>query len=139
MDNARLITHKGLVELVQGEEITVNIEVASACLSCAGKAFCSMSEKQDKKIRVHAHNRMFSKGEEVLVKMHLSQGMRAVVWAYVIPLCILLIFLLTLFSFRVPEVWSGIISVVFIALYYFVLYLFRGKFNKKYVFEIEKI
>ncbi len=139
MGNAQLITHKGIVELVRDDDVTVKIEAASACLSCAGKAFCSMSEKQDKIIMASAHNHLFSKGEEVLVKMRLSHGMSAVLWAYVIPLCVLLIFLLTLFAFKIPEAWSGIISVVFIALYYFVLYLFRGKFNKKYVFEIEKI
>ncbi len=139
MAAAQLVSHKGIVESVYGEEVTVSIIASSACASCTGKAMCSMSEQKEKKILVCAHNMPFSVGEEVKVIMRLSQGMSAVALAYVFPLCLFMIILLTLFACKVSEVGVALVSVCSMVLYYSLLYVFRDKLKKKYVFEIEKI
>jgi len=136
---AQLVTHKGVVIAVAANKVTVNIVAASACASCQGKSFCSMSDKKDKTLVIDIVNQEFTTGEEVQVSMHLSQGLRAVVWAYLIPLCLLMIILLTLLSCKISEAGSALWSLFAVTAYYFVLYRMRNRLKKKYVFEIEKL
>jgi len=78
-------------------------------------------------------------GEEVLVTMRLTQGLKAVMWAYVLPLCLLMIILLTLQACKISEVVSALGALFVVTVYYFMLYRMRNRLKKKYVFEIEKL
>jgi sigma-E factor negative regulatory protein RseC len=139
MASTEKIRHKGVVTAVGLNEVTVNIVATSACASCHGKSFCSMSDKKDKTLVIDVINQEFTVGEEVQVTMRLAQGMMAVVWAYVIPLCLLMIILLTLRACKISEVGSGLGALFVVAVYYYLLYRLRNRLKKKHVFEIEKL
>jgi sigma-E factor negative regulatory protein RseC len=69
----------------------------------------------------------------------LAQGLKAVVWAYVFPLSLLMIILLTLHACKISEVGSALGALLAVVVYYFILYWMRHSLKKKYVFEIEKL
>ena len=136
---AQSVTHKGIIAAVEPDKVTVNITATSACASCQGKSFCSMSGEKDKMLVVDVVNQEFTIGEEVLVTMRLTQGLKAVMWAYVLPLCLLMIILLTLQACKISEVVSALGALFVVTVYYFMLYRMRNRLKKKYVFEIEKL
>jgi len=139
MASAQVIKHKGIITTVEPNKVTVNIVATSACASCQGKSFCSMSDKKDKTLAIDVVNQKFTIGEEVQVTMRLSQGMMAVVWAYVIPLCLLMIILLTLHACKISEAGSALGALFVVVVYYFMLYRLRDRLKKKHIFEIEKL
>ncbi len=135
----RLVSHTGTVVSVVDDEVAVLIQATSACASCQGKSFCSMSEKKDKTITVRVRHGRFEPGQQVRVNMRLSLGMKAVGLAYALPLCLLLIILLTLLGLGVSELWSALSSLLVIAVYYILLYTYRDSLKQEYAFDIEKI
>jgi len=139
MASTQLVRHNGIVKAVEPNKVTVTIVATSACASCHGKAFCSMADKKDKTLVIDVINQQFTVGEEVQIIMRLAQGMMAVVWAYVIPLCLLMIILLTLQACKISEAGSALGALFVVVVYYFILYRMRDKLKKKYVFEIEKL
>ncbi|MCL2097447.1 MAG: SoxR reducing system RseC family protein [Bacteroidales bacterium] len=139
MASEQLVEHKGIVTTVEAKKVTVSIVAASACASCQGKSFCSMSDKKDKKFVTDVVNQEFTVGDEVLLTMRLTQGLRAVVWAYIFPLCLLMIILLTLLSCKFSEAGSALAALTAVTAYYFILYRMRNRLKKKYVFEIKKL
>ena len=68
-----------------------------------------------------------------------GQGFKAVFIAYLIPLFILLVLLLTLPLLFENELGTGLGALGFVALYYLVLAQFRDKLNSGFVFTVEKI
>ena len=65
-------------------------------------------------------------------------GLKAVWISYVIPLAILMILILSLSAVTVHEVYAGLGAVAGVALYYLVIYLFRDKLSKDFVFYIKE-
>ena len=139
MASTQLVRHNGIVKTVEANKVTVSIVASSVCASCHGRTMCSMSDKEDKTLVIDVVNQEFTVGEEVQVVMRLSQGMKAVVWAYLIPLCLLLIILLSLQACKISEAGSALLALLSITVYYFMLYRLRNKLKKKYMFEIEKL
>jgi positive regulator of sigma E activity len=56
--------------------------------------------------------------------------------SYVIPVVILLILIVTLSSLGKSELLTGLVSVGGVAIYYFMVYLFRDRLAGKYEFYI---
>jgi len=139
MASAQLVTHKGIITAVEANRVTVNIIAATACASCRGKSFCSMSDKKEKAFVIDVVNHEFTVDEEVQITMRLSQGMKAVLWAYMIPLSLLMIILLTLQACKISEIGSALGALLVVVVYYFILFRLRDNLKKKYIFEIEKL
>lgn len=139
MADKRSVSHKGtVIEITEGN-IKVEIINKSMCAACHAKGFCSAGDTKDKIIDVaYYNNGEYSVGDEVEVVMKKSMGFKAVWISYVIPLAILLIFLLTLQRFNLTELQAGLCSILAVAVYYIVIYLFREKIADKFVFTIAK-
>ena len=80
----------------------------------------------------------YSVGDEVNVLLKKTMGLKAVWISYVIPLAILMILILSLSAVTVHEVYAGLGAVAGVALYYLVIYLFRDKLSKDFVFYIKE-
>ena len=120
------IAHSGRIVEIDKDFTTVEITVSSACSSCHAKGLCGMSEDEDKVIMVPTDPYTIREvGDEVMVKTKMSMGLKAVWISYVIPLVILLILILSL---------SAIAGV---ALYYFVIWLFKDRLSTEFVFYID--
>ncbi len=136
---AKDISHTGKITGITPEFTTVEIVSSSACSSCHAKGLCGMSEDKIKTIMVPTDPyASYSVGDEVNVLLKKTMGLKAVWISYVIPLAILMILILSLSAVTVHEVYAGLGAVAGVALYYLVIYLFRDKLSKDFVFYIKE-
>ncbi|MBR7003405.1 MAG: SoxR reducing system RseC family protein [Bacteroidales bacterium] len=134
---AELISHKGKVISSGQGIISVEIVSESACSACHAAGLCGMSESRKKIVEVPAvRGRGFSVGQEVEVCLAPKTGLKAVLLSYVIPAMILLILILSLPLIGLGELAGGLLAVAGVALYYLVLYLFKGRLAGEYEFYI---
>ena len=132
------IRHTGKIIEITPEYTTVQIVVSSACSSCHSKALCGMSEDKEKVIMVPTDPYALHKaGDEVEVFTKMSMGMKAVWISYVIPLAVLMILILTLSGVFEKEYLRGLVAIGGVALYYFIVWLFRDRLNNEFIFYIK--
>ena len=135
-----IIGHEGVVSRVMDDGYKVTITSRSACASCHARGLCSASEMADKVIEVKDRdNSRFRVGDKVSVNMEESAGMKAVWIVYAVPAIILVTFLLYLQHLGVSELVTGLTILGAIALYFFILYLFRGKIGRRICFTISPL
>ena len=131
------ISHKGVIKSITPELTTVEILSTSACAECHAKGMCGMSESKVKEISVPTDPySVHEVGDEVQVMLKKSMGLKAVWISYVIPLFILMILILSLSSVTGNEAFVGLGSIAGVALYYLIIYLFRDRLAKDFVFYI---
>ena len=132
------IAHTGRIIEIDKDFTTVEITVSSACSSCHAKGLCGMSEDEDKVIMVPTDPYTLREvGDEVMVKTKMTMGLKAVWISYVVPLVILLILILSLSAVFENEYMTGLISIAGVALYYFVIWLFKDRLSDEFVFYID--
>ncbi|MBO8448333.1 MAG: SoxR reducing system RseC family protein [Bacteroidetes bacterium] len=132
------ISHRGIITAMTPELTTVEIISVSACAECHAKGVCGMSESKMKEISVPTDPYSDRKvGDEVDVVLKKSMGLKAVWISYVIPLFILMILILSLSSVTVHEVYAGLGAIGGVALYYLLIYIFRDRLAKDFVFYIK--
>lgn len=135
-----IIEHKGEIIEIGIDYIMVEIISQSACSSCNAKSMCSMSEAESKVVEVENKGyEMFEVGETVNVILRKSLGFKALYISYLIPLLILILILLSLSSFGIGELTTGLSIIIALAIYYIGVYLLRDRFKREFVFTIEKL
>ena len=131
------ISHEGIVTKIDGENIEIKILSKSSCVSCNIKGACNMSEMQEKIISIPApKDKNLSIGQEVKISMGLGQANKAVIFAYVIPVVILISMIFILNNLKIDEGINALISIGTLIPYYFILFLFRNKIKRKFEYEI---
>ena len=132
------VSHKGIVKSVTPELTTVEILSLSACAECHAKGMCGIADSEIKEISVPTDPYSdYKPGDEVEVMLKKSMGLKAVWISYVIPLFILMILILSLSSVTVHEVYAGLGAIAGVALYYLLIYIFRDRLAKDFVFYIK--
>lgn len=139
MDSINCVEQKGIIEKIENGTATVNITTFSACASCQTKGTCGMTEVAEKLIEVSVNKDQYSIGETVNIIMENSLGLRATLLAYVLPFVIIIFVLILLTSLGLSEVFSGLISIAALTLYYFGLHLKKDKLNKTFQFTLNKV
>ncbi len=134
----KFIQHRGIVKNIENNTVFVRIEQESACSSCHVRSACLVSDKKEKIIAVRDRSGKFEQGEEVIVSVKSSLGMRAVMIAFAIPFIILVAALLISAKLSGNEDVGGLMGLLFLFPYYFTLYLLRDKINKKFIFKVSK-
>ena len=138
MSRKNEIRHEGRIVEITPEFTTVEILVSSACAACHAKGLCGMSEAEEKVIMVptdpYAEHKV---GDKVTVMTKMSMGMKAVWISYVIPLIILMILILSLSEIFDSQMLCGLASIGGVALYYFFIWLFRGRLQNEFGFYLE--
>ena len=132
------IQHIGRIVEITPDFTTVQIVVSSACQSCHAKSLCGMSEQQEKIIMVPTDPYTPRQvGDEVQVKTKMTMGLKAVWISYVIPLAVVMILILSLSTVFEKEYLRGLVAIAGVCVYYFIVWLFRGKLNNEFVFYIK--
>ena len=131
------ITHEGVVVKIDRQDVHVLIVQHSACAGCHAKGACTASDSKDKIIVAKNRGEVFQIGERVLLVGSNSMAWSALAYAFILPL-ILSIALLFVVSGIVSEAMSCLFVLALLAIYYFILFLFRSKLETKFVFYIEK-
>lgn len=138
MKNRNEIKHPGKVIEITPEYTTVEIMVPSSCSECHAKGLCGMSEEQEKVISVPTDPyAAYKVGDQVQVCTKMTMGFKAAWISYVIPLAVLMILILSLSLVFDSEAVVGLASVGGVALYYFVIWLLRGRLQNEFTFYIK--
>lgn len=136
---AEVIEHTGIVKGVTENSVEVEMTVREACAQCRARAVCGTGAEERRFITVYTEQaRAFQPGEEVVVSVSQGMGLRAAVFAYVIPFLLLLAVLLGTLEAGLSEPQAGVVSLAVLAVYYFALWLARGRFEKEIIFKIRK-
>lgn len=139
MSSSSEISHKGRVVSVTPEVTTVEIVSESACGACHAKGLCSLGDSKVKMVEVPTSAWSdIRPGDEVEVVLKASMGHKAVLLAYMIPLVLLVAVLLAAVSAGVGELYAGLAAIAAVAVYYFGLWLMRGRLRNEYIFNIKK-
>ena len=132
------VSHDGIITNLSHDEVEVRILSKSACASCNIKGACNMSEMKEKIISVPVpKDKNLSIGQEVKVSINLGQANKAVIFAYVIPVIILISMIFIHNALKIDEGINALISIGALAPYYLILYLFRNKIKRKFEYEIQ--
>jgi len=138
--NSDQISREGVIIDMDERFISVEILCRSACGSCRAKSFCSPGDEDIRVVEVA--NKGFTTydiGERVNLKMSSTLGAKAVWISYVMPAIVLIFVIFATSFFGASEIVSGLIAIFAVAIYYFIIWLMRGKFNREFVFEVEKL
>ncbi len=134
-----MIEHEGIIEKINGNNITVRILQKSACSSCHAKGACMSADFKEKQVDVSDFSGKFVENEQVIIEGKESLGYKAILWAFVLPLVIILVALvLTLNLWNYSETEAALSSIIALIPYYILLYLFRNKMAKSFKFNIKK-
>ncbi len=132
------VKHTGRVVSVDPQVTKVEIERTSACSSCHARELCGFSESEKKIVDVPTSGfDPHDIGDEVVVCMKRSMGMKAVWIAYVAPLIVLMAAILILSAFSLGELVTGLCAIAAVAVYYIVILCFRKKLNNEFIFYIK--
>ena len=138
MSKKNEIVHTGRILEITPDFTTVEIVVSSACASCHAKSLCGMSEEEEKVIMLPTDPYSQHKvGDEVQVCTKMSMGLKAVWISYVIPLAVLMILILSLSSVIESEALRALVAIGGVAVYYFIIWLFRDRLATEFVFYIK--
>jgi sigma-E factor negative regulatory protein RseC len=133
------LSHEGIVREVGPKITRVAIEAKSACASCHAAGLCASLDATTKDIEVStALNPGYQEGDKVEVVLGTSMGAKAVLLAYVVPLFILLILVVSLSYTSIHELLIGAIGLGGMAIWYGVVYLFRDRLSREYVFYLRR-
>lgn len=133
---SKTVSHKGVVVAVDGRRLKVQIESVSACAACHAKGMCTLSDKEDKLIDIESPAAVDKKvGDVVTVVVTQQRGMQAVVLAYILPAIVVILSLVGLLKI-VSEPVAIILSLLSLAVYYILLYLFRNRISSKFVMTL---
>lgn len=128
---------EGIIKNISDNTIYVSVIQSSACAGCHAKSACGMSDSKEQIIRI-SDNGQFQEGEKVKVSFRPSVGMKAVLYAFAIPLILLVVSLaLSVYWFE-KEALAALAGLSVLAVYYMVLYFLKDKLDKQFTFNIEK-
>jgi sigma-E factor negative regulatory protein RseC len=131
------ITHEGIVLKAPGDGTAdVEIVTGSACSGCHAKSACSLGNSDVRVINVRSDEKL-SPGDKVTVVMEQSQGFRALAIGYLIPFLVLIAVFIALTVAGAGELSSALLSFASLAVYYFIVWLLRGRIEKKFEFKIK--
>ena len=130
------IQHEGIVYKTDAHEVSVRITANPACSGCQAEGLCSLTENKEKIINVPGSYKV-SPDDHVLVQIKKEMGYTAVILGYIIPLAAVIMILVILTFFSVPEIAAGILSVSILLPYYLILYLMRKRIDKKFAFTLK--
>ena len=131
------ISHEGIITNIDDNNVEIKILSKSACASCNVKGACNMSEMKEKIISIpRPKDKNLSIGQEVKISMGLGQANSAVIFAYVIPVIILVSMIFILNALKFDEGINALLSIGSLVPYYLILFLFRNNLRRKFEYEI---
>ena len=121
---------KGVISSIEGENITVRVQCASACMHCKQKTVCPIETiKKEATIKVKESHKHFV-GETVTLALSKSNMILCLIVAYGIPLALILASLAISTWLGCSEKIAGIVALTSILPYYLILFFLNSKLKK---------
>ncbi len=134
------ISHNGRIERIEDGKIFVRIVQRSACSGCHAKGMCSVADSKEKIIETSDTNPgRFQVGEEVALCGESSLGMQAVLLAFVFPMVVVISAVAVGSCLGWSEEATGLIGLLLLVPYYCILYFFRERLKRKFIFTLKKL
>ncbi|MCF6171806.1 MAG: SoxR reducing system RseC family protein [Bacteroidales bacterium] len=132
--NTKFVTHPGFIKSISNDKAEVSIIAKSGCASCEISGSCSVSDTTEKivDVRLSGENNNYEIGQAVTIKMKQSSGTWAILFGYVFPFILILVALILFTSMELDQGLAGLFSLSLLLPYYFVLYLLRNFFKKRF-------
>lgn len=139
MNEETNICREGIIRAINGDEISVEIIVSSACSGCHAKSICIPSDRRKEVITVkNTRHEEYRVGETVDLLLETSAGNKAVILAYVLPLIVLLVLLFGCYALTGKELLSVGVGVLGVVVYYLILKSAGKSVEKGMEFGIRK-
>lgn len=134
------INHTGIVQSVDGHEVTVKLTVQSACAACHAKSICGVSDSKDKIVKAAiVCDEQFEVGEKITVEMRQSLAMKAIVICYLLPFIVLITTFCVMSYFCQNELVNVLVTFAAVAAYFFFIWLFNHKIERNVTFIAVKL
>jgi len=132
------IHHTGIVLSVKDTKARVQIVQSSACSACKAKAMCVSTESKNQTIEAFMLEPL-QPGDQAEVVIRERLAWKAVLLGYIMPFIVMIavIAVLTLTT-SLDEAVTGTIALCAIAVYYFILRLFRNRLEKQFSITARK-
>jgi sigma-E factor negative regulatory protein RseC len=131
--------HAGIVNKITEKGCEVLVTVGDACQGCHAKSVCSTSGEQGRSIFVRQAPVHLRSGDRVVVTMHSSLGLKAVLFFYIIPFITLIATLFISLAKGFHEALAALFSILSLTLCFLILYLFRQKIERTVEFKIKTL
>lgn len=132
------IEHSGIVVESLGNLTRVRIVSQSACASCHARSACTAADLQEKLIDVTTPD-TFRPGEQVMLTANQELGLKAAWWAYILPVILVLITMITTFAVTHNENLSGLLSLMVLFPYFLIIKLAGNSMRKTFTFTIKTL
>lgn len=133
-----MIEHEGIIAGVSGNKLSVKILQQSACSECHAKGACMAADSKEKLVDVIDFSGQYKPNDLVTIQGKESMGYKAVLWAFVIPLLILVLTVILATSvLKWNEMEVAVASIIALGPYYAILYLLRNKMATSFKFTIK--
>jgi len=138
MKDSPLVCQEGRVVGFKNGKIQVKILASSACAKCHARGLCTSLEMQEKIIdALPSSDSPINIGDTVQVIMEEKLGLKAVFYGFLLPLILLLGVLFISYNLGSGEIGSAFWAIGSMIPYYLLLYVFRRKIEKDFIFKIE--
>ena len=134
------ICREGIVRAIDGDDVSVEVIVSSACSGCHAKSICIPSDRRQEVVIVkNTRHEVFQVGETVELLLETSAGNKAVVLAYLLPLVVLLALLFGCYALTHKELLSVGVGILGVIVYYLILKSAGKSVEKGITFGIRKV
>ena len=135
-----MIEHEGTIDSINGNEYTIRITQSTACSECHAKHACIAADTKVKMVDVIDTSGRFKMNERVLLSGKTAIGYKAILWAFVLPLILLMaVVFVSISVWQISELQAALVALASLVPYYALLYTTRHKMSEKLAFTIKKL
>lgn len=139
MADNRMVYHDGIVVATNDHNVRVKIVSHSACAGCRAKGVCTAADMEEKMIEaVSISNEPLQQGDTVTVIMEEKLGWLAVFYGFFLPFIVMTGVLFVSYALGGKELEAAFLGIGSLVPYYLLLYVFRKKIEKDFIFKAEK-
>ena len=132
------IRHDGIVDSIEEGCVHVRVLQSTACGACKVAGYCNAAEAKEKLIDVYTIRAAnYQVGDTVTVSVSQSMASRALMWAFGLPLVLMIVVLVFVLWQTGNEGLAAQSSLLVLIPYYGLLFLLRHRMRQQIFFEIE--
>jgi len=133
------ISHSGIIESIEGDNVKVRILQTSACAACKVASHCNASESKEKIVDVLnvRNTKSLNIGDAVVVSASSQVAGNALLLGFGLPFVILVAVLVLVLWLTGSEGAAALAALAALVPYYLVIWLFRDGIRRKMAFELE--
>lgn len=132
------IRHSGVIDSIGDGSVKVRILQTSACAVCKVAAHCNASESKEKLVEVKvADGDVWQVGDTVTVCASRNVILRAMLFAFALPLVLMVAALVVVMVATGDERTAGLSSIAVLVPYFLLVWLFRERVGRQVSFSLE--